>query len=281
MDRPSKGSRTRNFIAAAVIGVALAGGGYIVGKDSAVMPPAPPPPEVPQATPEAAEPVIPEVLLQRADLIQLAAAASDALSGGPTPGNELAGRRFIVRIPFGCGGPAADDMAPLGWRYDAESKTLRVRVTPQDWGKVPWLNERLDGGAIEAIEGFWLPRPWTRSEACPAAAAGVVIGPSLAGERASSLGIAQFFGPDSSRVGQRRGRALEAVARIEPERIPGERGLHLVLEGRVAQVPGGQEAALCHAATAYDRPTCLISAEFERVAIENPVTQKSIADWRL
>lgn len=265
---------TRNILAAGVIAVALAAGGYLVGRGSVDIPP-PPPPEAP-VRPQMPEPAaVPDVLLQRADLIRLASGAADAAAGGPAVSDQMAGRRFVIRIPFGCAGPSENSETPLGWSYDAEEQRLRVRVTPQQWIEMPWVAGRLEGREVESVEGFWMPRPWTRSEACPAEP------PAESGQRSSSLGIAQFFGPESSRVGQRRGRALQTVERLSPDELRPGAGFHLLLEGRIAQIPGGGSTVLCHATGAYDRPTCLIAAEFDRVAIENPATQRVLAQWQL
>lgn len=265
---------TRNILAAGVIAVALAGLGYIAGRDSVEVPPTPPPAvPAPVQRPEPA--AAPDILLQRADLIRLAAAAADAAAGGPAVSENMAGRRFVIRLPFGCSGPSEDADAPFGWSYDAEEQTLRVRVTPQQWIEVPWVAERLEDRKVESVEGFWMPRPWTSSEACPAGQAAVP------GERSSSLGIAHFFGAESSRVGQRRGRSLELVERVAAEQLRPGAGFHLLLEGRIAAVPGSEETVLCHTTAAYDRPACLIAAEFDRVAIENPATQRVLAQWQL
>lgn len=274
MDTPREGSRIRNILAGAVLAGAFAVGGYFFGRDSVVVPPPPAPPETVTPTPTPRPAVVPDALLQRADLIGLAAAAADELAGGPAaPRDSLAGRRFIIRIPFGCAGSEAAD-APFGWSYDGDSETLRIRVTPADWTGQSWVSDRLPEDEGDAVEGFWLPRPWTRSERCPTSREAVPA------DRPSSVGIAQFFGSDSSRVSQRRGRPLEFATNLAPEDAPLQ-GLHLILEGRIARVPGSRSSALCHAPGAYDRPTCLVAAEFDRVAVENPVTQAEIANWRM
>lgn len=272
MDGPSRVTRLRNFMAAGVIAVALGAGGYLLGRGSVEALP-PPAPEAPVVIRNAQPVQVPDVLLQRADLIRLATASADAAAGGPKVEDSLAGRRFVIRIPFGCAGPTPDPEAPFGWSYDAEQQTLRVRVTPQQWAEVPWVAGKLQDRDVESVEGFWLPRPWTRSEACPAQQS------ASPGERASSLGIAQFFAAGSSRVG--RHEELELVERVPPEELRAGAGFLLLLEGRVARVPGGEETVLCHAAGAYERPICLVAAEFDRVAIENPATQQTLAQWQL
>jgi hypothetical protein len=46
-------------------------------------------------------------------------------------------------------------------------------------------------------------------------------------------------------------------------------------------VPDTSSSVLCWSAGAHDRPTCLIAAELERVAIEKPGTQGMLAEWQL
>jgi len=97
---------------------------------------------------------------------------------------------------------------------------------------------------------------------------------------ASSLGIAQLFDTDSSRVGQRRGRPLEATVQLDPDDTDLRKGLRLVLEGRVACWPTGRATVLCRATQAYNRPLCLISAKLDLIAVENASNGDRLADWR-
>jgi len=272
MDRDANGSRLRNIIAATVIGAALVGGGYLVGRDRDQT-------TVPVAVPAAPSPVTPEVsdapvdiILQRADLIRLASAAADASSGGPAVEEMREGERFVIRIPFGCGSLDSADERAFSARYTAEDRTLRISVQPKDWNEIPWVAAELERRKADRAEGFWVPRPWTRSETCPADQ-GDPANP------ASSLGIAQVFDSESSRVGQRRGRPLEATVQLD-DGADLSKGLRLILEGRVARWTMGRETVLCHASTAYERPLCLVGAKLDSIAVENASNGQRLADWR-
>lgn len=273
MSTSPRSGRIRNVLAAAVVAVALAVGGYLVGLDSRP-PPAPPPgqsqPETPPEQPR--DPAATQAVLGRADIIGIAAAAADSFAGGRAGMGSLAGRRFAVRIPFGCSGPAGEETA-TGWRYDEAQQSLRVTIAPAEWSEAEWVTGAIPEGSADAIEGFWIPRPWTRSEQCAG-------NTGEAANWASTVGVAQFFGTDSDRASQRRGRPLEVVAKVEPEAVPAK-GLQLVIEGRLADVPGGQSSVLCHAASASQRPTCLVAATFERVSVVDPASGAELANWRL
>ncbi|HET9356376.1 MAG TPA: hypothetical protein VFO42_09465 [Sphingomicrobium sp.] len=271
MDGSPKGSEIRNWLAAGVLGIALAGGGYLVGLDSRPVPAPSPAPETIAKDPEPAP--VPEAVLGRAGLLRIAAAAADRFAGGAAVTTPLAGRRFRVGIPFGCGSPS-EGREPTGWSYDEQSQALRIRVTPVDWTDAEWLASAVPEGAVDAVDGFWLPRPWTSSERCPAEDAGT---PRQSG---SSVGLARFFGTESDRSERRRGRPFEIVTKVEPDSVPRD-GLQLVLEGRVAQLPGGTASVHCHAASQADRPTCRIAVEFERIAVMDPNSGTELANWRL
>ncbi len=275
MDREANSSRVRNIIAATVIAVALAGGGYLVGRGSAESQEPVPVPVV--AAPPAAPPkIIPsptDITLQRADLIRLAAAAADASTGGPAVEKMLEGTRFIIRIPFGCGNVDSEEKRAFNARYTADDGTLRISVQPADWTQIPWAAAELDRREADGAEGFWVPRPWTQSETCPTDQ-GDPANP------ASSLGIAQVFDSESSRVGQRRGRPFEATVQLNADEPSLGKGLRLIVEGRVARWPTTRETVLCRTAQPYERPLCLISAKFDLIAVENASNGERLADWR-
>src|SRR3546814_9299231 len=104
--------------------------------------------------------------LERGDLNALSQLAADAFASGeavPKAVAEATGRRFELLLPFGCGGPSeAESSLPMQWRYDEAGGTLRVSVKPMMWSKTDWnLGDRAD---IDEADGFWITRPWSRSE---------------------------------------------------------------------------------------------------------------------
>ena len=282
MTEPSQRSSRIVLAAGAAAALALAGGGYVVGR-SASAPPAEPPPAAAPVV-EAPAPRLPVITppLGRTGLLGIAAAAADAHAAGRvgSPANaELVGRRFEIRVPFGCYGPSPENGgARLRWNYDAEDETLRVSVTPEVWTELPWV-AGLAGEQVEAVEGFWLPRPWSSAEACPTREARMVMPPILPAPQ-QTVGLAQFFEAGGSRVPRRDGKPYRTVEKVALEALQVGEGFRLALSGRIAALPTGQPSA-CHGAGAELRPVCLIAVEFDRVAIENPVSGELLAEWNL
>lgn len=242
-------------------------------------PPQAAPPAVTPAVPEPALPQLPAVQppLGRGELIAAAASAADAFAAEqalPESVVQLAGREFDVRLPFGCPGASDAQQVPLSWRYDREREVLRLRAEPVRWAPDEWL--AADGAPpIETIEGFWVARPWTSSETCPARASGTLPASSASNE---TLGLAQFLSADGSRVGRRDGKAFQAVEKVAAEALDASRGFRLRLRGHVVAGPGAP--ILCRAPEGPDiRPACLITVTLDEVAFENPANGSTIATW--
>lgn len=232
--------------------------------------------------------------IDRAGLLAaVAQAASSAASGAALPPELRAmdGRQFEIRIRFGCRGPSNDlQQEWLGWSYDAQSRTVRVRARPTISAVEPMVARLSD--QVEAVEGFWIPRPWLLQPACPATAA---IDAAAAKQEpeptddpadkqsepvpaAPRIGIAQFFTSTDSRTGRRDNRAYEAVHTLAEGQAIGSQGFNLVLSGRLRALPG-RGVIECVASNADSPPECVVSAEFQRAWIEQPETREVIADW--
>jgi len=287
MEEPSRRA-SRLTIAGATIALIAAGtGGFLLGRGTGEPPPAPPktiPAPTPSPTPKPVLPVV-QPPLGRAELIAAAASAADAFaSGRPLPESvtAFAGRDFDLRLPFGCPGAPQALSGGLSLEYGEGAEALRVRAEPVSWAPEDWLPAPPEDAPeaeprADAIEGFWIARPWTSSEACPPADPAAPAGQAAPGAPEQTLGIAQIFSPDDSRVGRRDGEAYQAVERIAPDAVNLSQGLHLRLRGKLASAPGNGPV-LCRA-SAGARPVCLIVAAFDQVAIENPATRTTIATW--
>ena len=275
-DPPPRSSRIALF---AAVAAALAVGGYVVGRTSAS-----PSDPAPAVAPEPKAPRLPAITppLDRRGLLAAAAAAADAYAAGrtaTTANAELVGRRFEIRIPFGCYGASPDEAAAsLRWNYDADAKALRISAAPEAWTDIPWVRT-LAGDEVEAVEGFWIPRPWSTSESCPTPEARMALPPILPMPQ-QTVGLAQLFETGGSRVHRRGGEPYRTVEKVELDALKTTEGFRLVLSGRVGAFPNGQPVA-CHGAGAELRPVCLIAVEFDRVAIENPLSGEQLADWDL
>lgn len=263
--------------------IAVGGGGFLLGRATAPEPvdraptvvAAPTP--TPEPTPERAR------ILGRADLAELAFLASDSLASGqpiPESVSEAGNRRFELVLPFGCSGPAGEgSSARLRWRYDEEAEALRIHVAPNSWDAGDWGMAGRSG--VEAIEGFWIARPWSSSDDCPSRSGQTMatgIEPlTLPGQ---TLAVAQFFTADARRAALRDGRAFETVKRIPREEFDASRGFRVRLSGRIGGVPGADAPVRCIQPGGMDqRPICAIAVTLDEVRIENPIDEEVLASW--
>ncbi len=245
----------------------------------------------PEPAPSAA-PSLPAVLpgLSRADLIlAVEQSASDHAAGTMREGSDpLVGRTFSVTVAFGCGGPreaAAEPVpqdAPPGLAravWGAGRETIELQLTPASWSDSVVIAREGEDSAWEAVEGFWLPRPWMRSADCPAVRG---EGPDTTAPAGSpqTLGLAAIFEEGGSRIGRRNGRPYAFTIRAErnAQLAPPAQGYRLVLEGRTVAFPDGR-AVRCRSVSADVRPVCVIASRLDRVAFETADGQL-LSEWR-
>jgi hypothetical protein len=223
-------------------------------------------------------------------------AASSAASGTDDSSDQRAldGRQFEIRIRFGCAGPEqALKSVPLGWSFNERDRTLRVRAAPTINKKQPRVAE-LAPQNTEAVEGFWIPRPWLLDAACPAASA---IEPAIETRQMAAeeqepkagpasthvpvsgkVGIAEFFSTTDARTGRRDSRAYEDVQVLAKDQPPSSQGFNLVLTGRLRALPG-RKVINCIRDDRDAPPDCVAAAAFDRVFIEQPETGAIVAVW--
>ena len=283
MKEPSPRSSRLVLAGALLAAIAVGGAGFLLGRAATERAPVAvsPPAAVPAPRP-APEPVL-SGALGRAGLIALAASAADAVAAGLEPGSEVAqadGRRFELRLPFGCGGPASESSREaMRWRYDREAGALRIHVTPATWTAQDWWPADSAGG-VEAIQGFWIERPWTSSETCPGGGdRPVAAGPEPVTLPGQSLAIGQLFLGGGGRGGRRDGKPYEAVVRVEESDLKTQQGFRLRIGGRIARTPGGGPVSCRQPAGPEQRPICLVSVVMDEIAIENPATGEILATW--
>ncbi|MBA3510972.1 hypothetical protein [Sphingomonas sp.] len=251
----------------------------------------------------------PQPALDRAAIFAAVARAASAEAAGTDHSEaqrELDGRQFEIRIRFGCKGPSTELREEwLGWSFDREKGTLRVRAMPT-LSAEEQLVKALGGDQFEAVEGFWIPRPWLLEAACPATAAVSSAPAEPAADAASKetgaqpattpaaaaesqqitepvpkwprIGIAQFFTETDPRTGRRSMRPYEAVKTLGPEQPIGSQGFNLVLSGRLKALPDKRVIA-CVAKGADSPPECIVSVDFDRVWIEKPADREILAEW--
>ncbi|MGH7028048.1 hypothetical protein [Brevundimonas sp.] len=278
---PAFAARCSGVIAAALLLVQC-------DRPDAIETPEAPSVAAPAPTPEKTVVVVPpaqRAALSRSDILVAAEAAASAYaSGQPQAGEGLVGRRFSVRLPFGCGGPVALDALGSAdglarWSWSKDHLAARLSMTPADWTASPLIASIGAEAAWEAVEGFWLSRPWMTTDACPQ----VASDPLATSENRVSpqtVGLAAVFERGGSRIGRRSGRAYAFTRRFEAGQAPAPPvdGYRLRLEGRVGAFPGGR-AVRCHADGPDQRPTCVLAVVLDRVAYED-VAGGLLSEWR-
>jgi len=284
MAENSSGSRDRKLgliaplsIAAAIALVVLAAALFTAR--GAKEPPRPPPAvAAPPARPAPKTTWGRRELIASANALSAAYAADGAGAAGAT--ESPAGRKFMLRIPFGCEGP---QVRPGGsqayYEFDPEKRTVRLLARPAIWTTLPVVQETVTPDRLEAVEGFWIPQPWSPTERCPPPRDKPVPA-SPTPPAAETLGLARLFEPGASRIGRRGERAYEHVVKLDDgEPLPLAQGYRLVLEGRLAAFPDGR-VAHCWNESAAHRPVCLYAVEFDRVAFETGDESRLLAEWR-
>lgn len=234
--------------------------------------------------------------LDRQGLIMAIARAASAAAVGADDKDaqrDLAGDRFEIRIRFGCQPAAAGAKAPRSWTFDEQKRVLRFRVLP-DYSALPAQLEPLVGDGFEAVEGFWIDRPWILSANCPVVPAAEAAEekddrpkeatkPPAAGSEPSpgawGVGIVQFYSATDARTTRRSGRAYEATKTLAETESPSANGYNLVLAGRLARLPNGR-VIVCAPVAPDQPPTCTVSVQFDRVWIEEPASKALLAEWR-
>lgn len=264
--------------------VALAASGLILAACDRETPPqagAEPPAEpAPAAAPA---PVLVPAMDRAALLEALDEAAAAYAAGRSREGSDpLVGRQFSIRSAFGCTAPdprpaeaAGDGLAHWAWGDGRE--TIQLSLTPGDWSDTALIGGAMDSH-WEAVEGFWIPRPWMTAESCPQIKPDPLAGPTAASPR--TAGLAAVFETGGSRLGRRNGRAYSYTVRGDGD-APVVRpvdGWRVVMEGRFAAFPEGR-AIRCRAAGPDQRPVCVAAVQLDRVAFQN-ADGAVLSEWR-
>ncbi len=263
----------------------VGGGGFLLGRattqrDPVVTAPAPVAAPSPEATPE---PEASRGVLGRSDLIGLAALAADtAATGREGELGDAAGRRFELRLPFGCGGPAGEQSnAAMRWRYDAADNALRLHIAPVVWSGAEWWTDAPPPNN-STIAGWWIARPWTSSEACPTGNDQLaVLGAEPVTLSGQTVALGQISQPGDARDDQRNKRSYDAVVRFPQGELDTSKGFRLRISGRIARLPGSGPVRCQQPAGPEQRPICLVGVVLDNVAIENPANDETLVTWNV
>lgn len=235
-------------------------------------------------TPALPAPVTPAPL-GRVQMLAAFARAADATAAGqplPDANRELTGRAFSLALPIGCDRRGETDAADAAhrsdWSVDETSRTLRITVHPQRWGETEWVRALAGGMTYEAAEGFWIPRPWTSSEGCPASDPQPADSAPAAHQPRDTVGIVQFFPPGSPRTFRRGSRPYAHTQRLDKDSTGTERGYRMVASGRISAYPDGQPIH-CRIEAADLPPVCLMAMELNRIAFEDNADGALLAEW--
>ena len=239
--------------------------------------------------------------LDRVTLLLAVAKASSAAALGRDDAADqrtLDGKTFEVRIRFGCQNLSIElpaEAGPFGVRYDASDRTLRLRASPDvtmDDARV----KKLADSSIEAVEGFWMRRPWLLTDGCPAvptssapktAEPGKNPSPGQTDTSAEAIsapqtsqrvGLAQFYSEADPRTSRRGDRPYETTKVLSEKEQPSAAGYNLVLSGRLREFTTGR-VILCRNESTNEPPECLVSVDFDRVWLEKPGSREVLAEW--
>lgn len=232
-----------------------------------------------------------EAPLDREEILRAVGKAASAAALGQDDRDEqreLDGDRFAIRLRFGC--PSSEppvENGPFSVRYDSERRKLQVRASPDLTGGEPWI-AALDGNGIEAVEGFWMRRPWLLSAGCQVSGQAPTTAPPQDTDGSSQpmpiagnewrVGIAQFFKATESRTRRRDSRAYEVTKILADGQAAPTHGFDLILSGRLRQLPSGQ-VIVCNVASRRLPPECVVSVSYDQVRIERADTQETLAEW--
>lgn len=225
--------------------------------------------------------------LSRADLLAATSRAASAYAAGERMEgvDPLIGRPFSVRVPFGCNGPqptaaeaAGDGLAR--WAWGPENRIIQLSLTPGDWLNTALISSATAGSDWEAVEGFWIPRPWLAAGDCSS----IRADPLQSGDAAPSpqtVGLAAVFTSEDSRAGRRNGQPYSFTIRPTGDTPPAApaAGYRVVLEGRLAGFPDGR-AIRCRASSPDQRPVCIAAIRLDRVAFTNADSSVLLSEWR-
>lgn len=265
-------------------GLALLAAGVVRLNNAAETEQAPVP--APQITPlpEIKAPIavpLPQPPLNRQQLLRAFSAAADAVASNqplPKDNASLVGKSFAIRLPFGCSGPMAEDAKDwAGWSYNPRTKALKLMARPEIWDAAPWVRNLAGQLPFDAAEGFWIRRPWTSSQACPADPSLEATGGGSGATR-NTAGIVQFFSPGSPRTLRRGGRPYAVTVKSKEDIAVGPRDYGLLISGKVVGFADGQPIH-CLNEAADLVPACLIAVEFGRIAFEDIANGDILSEW--
>lgn len=239
------------------------------------------------ASPEPRLPII-EPPLDRKALLRAVVEVRSAYATGQEiteRQRQLDGQRVELRLSIGCPG---DTQPTRRIDYRENDRRLRITIAPEITAETVAVAE-LGLSDIEAVEGFWIYRPWVifgdcpviRQEGSPSFAA---VGQKPQSVQANTapepprIGIAQFYSAADSRTGRRGMRDYEASRQLADDEAPRPDGYQLVISGRLEALPDGR-VIVCSGSGVAVPPRCIISAHIDRVSVVDPANGSALGEW--
>ena len=235
--------------------------------------------------PAPAAPLADPVLDRAAILSAVDAEASRTAAGlaAAATGDPLAGRRFRMRVAFGCLGPepappeGVSDAGAPRWSRSGDGRSIRLRFTPADWTAGDATGPAVEG--FEQVGGVWINQPWMRSEGCPAP--GLPALDTFVLPAPPSVALALLRAEGASRLGRADDRAFTFTVRGQGDAAAPDpvRGYRLVLEGRLTPWADGR-VIRCRVSRTDSRPPCAVGVVLDRLAYEDGATGETLSEWR-
>ena len=232
-------------------------------------------------------------------------AASQRLFLSAKPDIDLAGMQAIGLLPKPDAADKAGAPAAAG-EATTVSDTPKASDTVADKDKSA-AERRLSASAleVEAVDGFWVPRPWMLVDSCPVVTERPAAVPeemtaddksadkdkdkakgavpetepvAVATAPVPAFGIAHFYTAREPRTGRRGGQAYTITRRMTEGEQFDPASLRLVMRGRLGAGPSGK-VIQCAIPDPDRHPRCIVSATFDRVSFENADGSVIYAQW--
>lgn len=257
--------------------------------------PAPPP------EPSVSAPLPQTPALNRAEMIAALARAASGYAAGDMPQEVLAGRRFVVRLPFGCQGTTETPDRPgfASWSRTADGLGIELRLSPADWLAQSPVEGTDLAQAWANADGVWITRSWLSLDTCPPRPPAIETRPLTPADddaqdapvepppvvlpyaSPQTAGLVLYSPVDGSRIGRRGGQPYVHLIRAEADQPvqPSPRGWRVVVEGRVGAFPDGRSVR-CSAPGRDARPVCIAAVQVDKLSFEDGSTGRQITEWR-
>ena len=219
----------------------------------------------------------PSQVLTRRDLVTFVRLlGTDKLADRERLQTAVAGRRFHVEVPLGCGSGVSFRSGASGhWWYDAADSAIRLQVLPDLWAST-------DGHRLTSVNVFWITRPRRAPTDCPTTADDLTPLPTVQPISTTpriGLATASNATTRSGRAGER-GWYSAAFSAAPAQLSDFAPNLRLMIEGSVERDPK-DGVTICKGPFGRSAPDCAIASRVDRVAFIDAKSGALLAQWKL